>query len=298
MARRLCHAAARLLGLAAIALLPAAAARAQGPEIRVADSTQIQVLKTRDGSTFVGRVLETSADSVKFQTSVGTLTVARTAIDELRAVPRTAMHAGREYWPPDPNETRLFFAPTGRMLKRGEGYLSDTYLFFIGGAGGVTDRLTLGGGVSVFPLEDFSDNVIYFTPKVGLYSSERVNLAAGALVGTARWLADSIGTAGVLYGVGTFGGADASVTAGLGYAYAGSDVDNRPVLMVGGAARVAKRVSLATENYLMPGETSDFLYSYGVRLFGEQLSVDLAFFNVTDSGIFPGIPYVNVVFKF
>jgi hypothetical protein len=287
-----------LLGIAAFALLPAGA-RAQGPEVRVVDSTQfVQVLKTRDGSTFVGHVVATGVDSVTFQTSVGTLTIARAAIDEIREVPRTAMRAGGEYWPPDPNATRLFFAPTGRMLKRGEGYFSDTYLFLLGAAGGVTDWLTLGGGISVVPLDDFSDNILYLTPKVGLVSSERVNVAVGAAIGTARWLVEDVGTAGIFYGVGTFGGPDASVSTGIGYAYAGSDVNNTPILMLGGARRVSKRVSLVTENYLFPDTDVQFVYWYGLRLMGEKLSTDLAFINASSSGIFPGIPYVNVVFKF
>ena len=298
MARSLCRTAARLLVAAAVMLLPAVA-RAQGPEVRVADTTQIiQVLKTRDGSTFVGHVVATTADSVTMRTNVGTLTIARAAIDEVREVPRTAMHAGREYWPPDPNETRLFFAPTGRMLKRGEGYFSDTYLFLLGGAGGVTDWLTLGGGISVLPLEDFSDNIVYVTPKVGLVSSERVNVAVGAAIGTARGAFEDVGTAGIFYGVGTFGPPDGSVSAGVGYAYAGSDVNNTPILMLGGAKRVSKRVSLVTENYLFSDADTQFVYWYGLRLMGEKLSTDLAFINASSSGIFPGIPYVNVVFKF
>jgi hypothetical protein len=298
MTRRPLRIARCLLGIAAFALLPAGA-RAQGPEVRVVDSTRfLQVLKTRDGSTFVGNVVAAGTDSVTFRTSVGTLTVARAAIAELREVPRTAMRAGGEYWPPDPNETRLFFAPTGRMLKRGEGYFSDTYLFLLGVAGGVTDRVTLGGGVSVLPLENFSDNILYLTPKIGLVSGERVNVAVGAAIGTARWLVEDVGTAGIFYGVGTFGGSDASVSTGVGYAYAGSDVNNTPILMLGGARRVSRRVSLVTENYLFPETETRFVYWYGLRLMGEKLSTDLAFINASSSGIFPGVPYVNVVFKF
>ena len=38
--------------------------------------------------------------------------------------------------------------------------------------------------------------------------------------------------------------------------------------------------------------------NFGIRFFGEKISIDLAFLNTTDSGIFPGIPYLDFVFNF
>ena len=42
------------------------------------------------------------------------------------------------------------------------------------------------------------------------------------------------------------------------------------------------------------------LISYGLRFFGEKLSVDLAFMNVPTTGeyFFPGLPYIDFVVKF
>jgi len=295
---------ALLLALAALFVTPREA-RAQQPgaqDTAATDSTRMYIMRTRDGSLFVGRLIRASVDSVYFISAGGPITVPRSVVVELRQLGRGAMRQG-VYWPPNPGDTRLFFAPTGRMLEKGEGYFSDTYVFFLNFVGGVTSRVTLGGGFSVFPTGDFSDNIFYVTPKVGLVQTPRFNLAAGALVGFAGFGDSGDGTEsfGILYGVGTAGSPDASVTFGAGLAYLGSDLADRPLLMFGGERRVARRVSLVTENYVLPGEEGTLL-SYGLRFFGDRLSTDLAFWNlfgVDDlDAVFPGIPYVAFSVRF
>ena len=281
-------------------------ARAQDPAVRdtvTADSTTTYVLRTRDGSLFIGRLIRASMDSVYFVSAGGPITVARSSVVELRRVGRGAMREGI-YWAPNPNDTRLFIAPTGRMLAKGEGYFSDTYLFLLLFAGGLTPNFTLGAGFSIVPSDDFfRNNIYYLTPKIGLVRSPNFNLAAGAFVGFAGWdIFDEgdIGSFGVLYGVATFGSPDGSVTLGSGLGYGGGDFADRPLIMLGGEKRVARRASLVTENYVLPGE-SDVVVSYGVRFFGEKLSVDLAFWNAfgsTTDPIFPGVPYLAFALKF
>jgi hypothetical protein len=200
-----------------------------------------------------------------------------------------------EYWFPNPNSTRLFFAPSGRMLDQGEGYVSDYEVFFPGFAVGVTNHVSIGGGMSLFPA-GLDEQVYYLAPKIGGEVRENVNLALGALIlgglGTES-------TAGIMYGVGTFGPPDASLTAGLGYGFAGTTVAKNPVIMLGGEFRVSKRIGLVTENYIIPNtEYINPLYSYGVRLMGEKLTVDLALFNASGSDTPIGLPYVDFVFRF
>src|SRR5688572_16838701 len=59
--------------------------------IRVADSTQVQVIRLRDGSSIVGRVTEIGADTVRFAAQSGTLAIARTDIVELREVEKASL---------------------------------------------------------------------------------------------------------------------------------------------------------------------------------------------------------------
>jgi hypothetical protein len=295
---------ARLAILIALVMqVPVAGAlRAQQPPprsrpvvIRVTtDSTEVQVIRLRDGSSIVGRVTEASADSVRFVTAVGPLSIPREYVVGLREVERSSVRSG-EVWPANPHATRLLFAPTGRMLAKGEGYFNDTYLFFLSVQGGVTSRFTLGGGLSVIPFDDFSDNVLFVTPKVGLVASPRFNLAVGGLAGVIGGLADDGENAslGVLYAVGTVGSPDASLTFGTGLAYAGGEFADTPVAMLGADVRLGRRMSFITENYLLPSDDVNSVISYGLRFFGEKLSVDLAFWNMPgEDAVFPGIPYV------
>jgi hypothetical protein len=180
------------------------------------------------------------------------------------------------------------------MLKQGEGYFADYELFFPGFALGVTDYLSIGGGISLLPV-GFDEQVYYFTPKIGFSLSEKVHLGAGVLMaGT------SGGTGGVGYGVATFGDGEASATIGLGYGFAGGDIQTKPVAMVGGEARVSRRVAFVTENYLLPISNSDgnVVYSFGVRFMGEKITTDLALFNTSGNHAGIGVPYVDFVFKF
>jgi hypothetical protein len=280
------------------------AACAQDPVVRdtaTTDSTRMYVLRTRDGSLFVGRLTRATMDSVYFVSAGGPIAVPRSAVLELRQLGRGAMRAG-VYWPPNPGNTRLFFAPTGRMLEKGEGYFSDTWIFFLNFVGGVTSRVTLGGGFSIFPV-GIENNIFYLTPKVGLVQSSNFNLATGALVGFAGFggfddSGDDVGSFGIVYGVGTAGSADASFSLGLGLGYGGGGFGEDPILMFGGEKRVSRRVSLLSENYLVAGVDEGLLLSYGLRFFGDRLSVDLAFINIPSDPIFPGVPYVAFAVKF
>ena len=67
----------------------------------------------------------------------------------------------------DPNYSRLLFAPTGRPLAKGDGYFSDYELVFPGVAYGLTDNLSLAGGVSVIPGLGLGEQLFYVSPKLG-----------------------------------------------------------------------------------------------------------------------------------
>ena len=268
--------------------------------IRVADSTQVQVVRLRNGSSIVGRVTEMDADTVRFAAIGGTLALPRSEIVELREIAKSAMRNG-EVLPVNPNATRLFFAPTGRMLAKGEGYFNDTYLFLMSVQGGLSSRFNLGGGLSVLPLDNFADNALFITPKIGVFASPKFNLAVGALAGFVGGLMDEGEDAsfGVLYGVGTVGSPDASITFGTGLAYAAGQFADRPVAMLGAETRLGRRVSFVTENYLIPNNDVTAVIPYGLRFFGDKLSADLAFWNAPGQEmVFPGIPYVAFSVKF
>ena len=283
----------RLALLSFLALsLATASTDAQTP---ARDSQPSHILRTRQGSTLMGRVVAASPDTVRFETNGGVLAIPTGNIAELKAIQANQWHDG-EYWFADPHKTRLFFAPTGRMLAPHEGYYSNTYLILNTVNAGVTDRISLGGSVTLIP--DASSQIAWFTPKVGLLASDNLNVAVGGLFGYVGFADADERSFGILYGVSTFGGADASLTTGLGWGYAGGKLSTSPAALLGGNVRVSRRAALITENYLFPTDGGHGLLGYGVRFFGEQLSVDLAFFNSPENMVFPGIPFVSFAVKF
>jgi hypothetical protein len=69
--------------------------------------------------------------------------------------------------------------------------------------------------------------------------------------------------------------------------------------MIGGVARVSRRMALVTENYYVSGASENHtILGYGFRFFGEKLSVDLAFLNSASDAVFPGFPFISFAVKF
>lgn len=285
-----------LFGLAlAIAVAVPSTAHSQStvtrPEIRVVDSTRIQVITLRDGSSLVGRIVAVRGDTIDFQGGVGRVSITTANIRTIKEVASEQVHDG-EYWFPNPNYTRLFFAPSGQMLKKGEGYFADYELFFPGFAYGATDNISIGGGVSLFPA-GLDEQVYFVTPKVGMSFGEQIHVAAGLLLASTQGE-----TGGVVYGAGTLGNADESLTVGVGYGFAGGEIANKPALLVGAEKRISRRLAFVTENYVLPTDDSEIVYSFGLRFMGEKLTTDLALFNVLENGEGIGLPFVDFVFKF
>jgi hypothetical protein len=252
------------------------------PVLVVADSGVQQRLVMRDGSELIGRIVSVGDSTVQFQSQLGLMTLRSADIRQLSSERGGSVRNGKYYFP-NPNTTRLIFAPTGRMLEAGEGYFADYWVFFPGISIGLADRMSIGGGMSIFPGVDFDDQLLYFTPKVGVVKSERFNAAIGALYVSVPDFDEGSERAsgGMLFGVGTWGGTDNSFTTGLGYGFADGELASSPAVLFGGEARASPRISFVTENYIIPGGTA--LLGGGLRFMGRGLSVDLALFAAAGS---------------
>ena len=260
----------------------------------VTDAVQRVVLM--DGTTFLARVVVSADGRVVFETPGGDRI--EVTLDRIRSLSVAAgTQVGDEFWSEDPNRTRLLvLAPTGRTLDKGEGYVSSFWVFLPFVSYGLTDRITISGGTPLIP--EVVGRVIYLAPKVGVYRRPGLDLALGSL---AFFSTEEVneGSVGLLYGVGTFGGPDKSISTGAGWAFAiggrESWVGDEPVILLGGEYRVRRNVKLITENYVVPG--GDAIVSGGVRLFGERLSVDFGIAAITETG-FNWLPVLNFVYNF
>lgn len=282
---------------ALVAPLSSAGAQVR-PTLKPAAEGRVQRITLHDGSELRGRIRSVGDSTVEFESSLGVTVIPIASIMAVKEELPGTVRRGRYYFP-NPNETRLLFAPTGRMLPAGEGYLSDYWIFFPGLAVGVTDRFTMGGGMSVFPGIGIGDQIFYITPKVGIVQGPKFSAAVGVLAAGLPFDASGTGgnsTAGVAYGVGTWGEPDGSFTAGLGYGFVNGRLANQPVVMVGGEARASPRISFVSENYLFPDANTAL--SGGLRFMGRGVSIDFALATLIGDGeSFCCVPFLGVVWK-
>ena len=260
--------------------------------IAVPAAGETQQLELKDGTRAIGRVESTNGERFTFRTVSGVaMEVDRAMVQAIGPV--TGHLVNGEFWPADPNPTRLFFAPTGRSLKRGESYFGVYEILLPFVQYGITDRLSIGGGT---PLVFGSNDLPFWvTPKVQIYKARSTEVSLGVL----HFFNVGDYNLGIAYGVVTTGSADSAVTVGAGYAYerSGEDGDDggSPLVMVGGERRVSRRIKLVTENYVF---NDGGLVSGGVRFLGERLSVDLGLVSPIGVGEFVAVPIINFVWKF
>jgi hypothetical protein len=208
-------------------------------------------------------------------------------------------HHSSSIWHAD--YTRLLFAPTALPLGKGQAYLSNHYILFQGFAYGLTERLSLMGGMSVIPLVKFKNQLKYLAPKYALVHREKFSMAVGGLY--SQGIFDFQG--GLVYSVATFGDARSNFTAGLGWGFSSIDGDfstaEKPLLMLGGVLPVSERCSLVFENYNLIGSEFDIEnlpITLAARFGGSLISVDLgaAFtFSMLGQG-FP-VPWLSFSYK-
>ncbi len=282
-----------VLFLAAVPTGASAQASTPSPTAAVPDT--VTEIRLKDGSVLVGRV-DSSTDStvVLFTRSGGRMEIRRAEIISER---RVTLQSNGEAWTDDANRTRLFFSPTGRTLPKGEGYVS-AYFFFLPFVGyGVTDWFTIAGGTPILP--GLFGQVLYVAPKLRVLDRGKASVAVGVLSFFAPSVADE-GSAGILYGVSTYGSRDNAITLGAGWFYAQSkgyaNTSNEPVLMFGAERRISRRVKLVTENWISVDPGVNGIVSGGFRFIGDRLSADLGFGGALGEGCC--LPLINFSWSF
>jgi hypothetical protein len=266
-----------------------------------ATSADVVTIRMKDGSTLLARII-TRDDRLLKIVSVGgvAMEIPRASVDRIDE----RVSAEPLARPADSNYTRLLFSPTGRPLAKGAGYFSDHYVVFPGVAYGLTDNLSIGAGVSAIPGLGLSEQMLYVAPRFGKQFSEHVAVSGGLLYAHAG-AGDDYLDLGVGFAMATLGKPDKSLTVGGGVA---RTVDTRgyvshvPVLIVGGTARLSRRIALVSENWLIlhdDFEPKNQPFAVGVRFLGDHLSADVGVVligELIDEG-FP-IPWLSVTYHF
>lgn len=244
----------------------------------------------RDGSRVYGMIEREDQSEIVIKTQTGAIVTAqRSDIETVKEVTGTLVHG--EFMPPDPNSTRLFFAPTGRSLRRGQAYLG-VYEFLMPFVQvGVTDRFSIGGGTPLVFGFDEGERPFWITPKIQILTTSSTDVAVGVM----HVFNGGGDGGGVAYAVGTTGSTRGSLTIGGGLAY-GNDGGRAGLVMVGGERQIRRNLKVMTENYVWKGGNG--VLSAGVRFFGERLSADLALGFPVGADEFFALPIVNFVYRF
>jgi hypothetical protein len=238
-----------------------------------------------------GEVQSVTADTLNLRTPSGIFV----AIPEvkIRELLRSRVEAGGgAYYRSDPNATRLFFAPTGRGLRQGQGYFADYWIFFPTVAVGITDFIGVSGGMSIIP--GASSQLVYIAPKISFSVKDKASIAGGFL----RLVIPESDDVTLAYGVATLGSSRAALTGGFGVPV--TDERDEMIFLIGGELQTSNTTKIITENWIP--SSGDAVFSWGVRFFGERLAVDLAF--ITTAGIledangWPLIPWVDFAVNF
>ena len=258
------------------------------------DTTEIEMvrLELTDGSTIVGDIIEEDENTIIIRTlSNLEIKVPKENIIE-REIFKGQIEEG-EFWNSDPNKTRMFFAPTGKSLKSGEGYFAVYEIFLPFIAVGVTDWFTLAGGMSLLPGAE--KQAFYLAPKITPIQITKFDASLGILYIA---IPDEQG-AGIGYAVATYGTEKTSLTFGLGFGFSGDDFTDRPIVLIGGEIRVSKSIKLLSENWFVLSADINFL-SLGLRFFGENLAADFGLVFSTEWGGdgFPLLPWLGFAYNF
>ncbi|MFK7935208.1 MAG: hypothetical protein AB8G22_16975 [Saprospiraceae bacterium] len=269
-------------------------------------------VKTLNGDTFTGKIIEKTDEVLTITTvNVGEISIKMGDIKKLKEFTNEEMRDGL-YWFENPNATRNVYGPTGYSLKKGEGYYQNFMIFLNSVSYGFTDNFTVRAGL--IPVT-FGEGLMFsITPKFSIPIVEnKFNVGTGILY--THTFGENMG---IGYGVATLGSRDNNLTLGMGYGVVNDDWSKAPIITFSGMMRIARKFSLVSENWLIPyrdtqweynqntGESIlvsentryNLFFSYGIRFMSEQVTIDLAFVNISEEAIFPGIPLLGVVIPF
>ncbi len=196
-------------------------------------------------------------------------------------------------------DTRYFFGTNGFSVNKNAGYYQNTWVFFNQFNYGLTDNLSVGGGVvPLFLFGEFGGEITPFwgTVKYSIpMPYEKFHLSVGSLFGRIGTQEDS--GFGLLFTQATFGTPDANINLGVGYGFAGGELASRPTVTLSGLWKMNNNMAFISENYLISSEFGDtaVITSAGLRFYLKKVSIDAALVRPlpTDGG-FWALPWLGI----
>ncbi len=284
---------------------PAYTVDASAPATKQQVDTKRYRFVLSNGSELVGRILERIGETqVKIALLDGTeRTLFWADIEAQFEFENVQIGADGSVWDTNPNRTRHLYAPSAMPLKEGEGYLSLKELFFLSGAYGVTDNVSILVGSFVPTLFLMDGTGLIGALKVAGEIGEDVYVAGGGEVITLPDFSESGGLSlvGIGFGGLTFGKPDRQLTisAGRPFSLAGADPDlGDALLVVAGQYRLTNNVGIVSENWIFPTQESPggggvlSVHALAIRRINKNFAWDAGLIGVAGlPGAFPWIDW-------
>ncbi|PIQ49500.1 MAG: hypothetical protein COW03_04685 [Cytophagales bacterium CG12_big_fil_rev_8_21_14_0_65_40_12] len=244
-----------------------------------ASTEKTVVITLNDKSEIRGLLIEEDESKIVIQNDqLGLITFQKTEIKRIARL-------NDKGWSANPNPTKYFLGQSAYSLEKGDGYYQNIMALFNSVQYGFTDKLSGGLGVELITLSA-GNPILYANLKYALPITDKFRMAVSSNFLT---LVDE-GSIGFLSGLATYGSTEHNLTLGAGYGIAGGGLTSDAVITINGMTRIARRFSLLTENYILPGN-GEAVNAFGIRLINKNNTMDFLLLE----GQFP---LVDFVFKF
>ncbi len=273
--------------------------------------TRVVVVLT-DGSQVTGKIISRDSEGIVLETeTMGKVTISSEKIKSVTEVSKENVTKKGKIWFENPNPYKYLLGYSAIPKPKKMATYQNVWVFFNSFSYAPLNFMDISAGFELFSLlskDKEAPYVFYLNPKM----STKVfhNFYAGGNILYVNYFNHSGDDSarftglGVMNAFATYGTSNLNVTGGLGWGFVNGDFEGKPVLTLGGMARVSRRIAFVTENWFIPeiGENGKYygIFSYGIRFLGQKNSIDLAFINNKDIAkeIFLGIPFLDFVVNF
>lgn len=262
----------------------------------VRDSTRTVKVETTDGNVFIGNVISEDSLNLVIKTqNLGDLKIplntikSKTELKDLRKV-------GSDYWLPNPQSSRYFWAPNGYGLEKGSSYYQNIWILYNQFSFGLSDNFSVGAGMLPLFLFAGAPTPVWIVPKLSIpVVKDKLNIGTGAFLG-AFYSTDAMGF-GLLYATSTIGSRDKNVSLGLAYGFADGEWMKKPIINASFLIRTGPKGYLISENYLITAEGETVaIISFGGRTIIRNMSIDYSLWIPmgADFDSFVAIPFLGI----
>jgi len=262
----------------------------------VPDTTRTVKVETTDGNVFVGFfVTEDSLALVIKTENLGEIKIPRNNIKRKTEL-KEAKKVGSEFWLPNPQSSRYFWAPNGYGLEKGSSYYQNIWVLYNQFSFGLSDNFSIGAGMVPLFLFGGTATPFWIVPKLSIPVVEnKFNVGTGAFLGTV--IGEQTGVFGLLYGTTTFGSRDDNLSLGLAYGFADGEWLKVPIINVSYLVRTGPKGYFVGENYVISFEGEVVaLISMGGRSIIRNVGLDYSLWIPIGAEMdrFVAIPFLGV----